>query len=80
MLIDALETEEEEKVQLIEMKENLDNALKEELLTLRAKEKKDDLYPLSTELLHPDDVGKLTKLYIEEDKKWKNAKVLEVDM
>lgn len=29
------------------MKENLETALKEEIATLRAKEKKDDLYPLS---------------------------------
>jgi hypothetical protein len=34
---------------------------------------------LSIELLSIDDVGKLVKCYIEEDKKWKNAKVIEVD-
>lgn len=38
------------------------------------------MYPLSIDLLQPEDVGKLTKFYIEEDKKWKNAKVLEIDM
>ena len=62
------------------MKENLQAALKEELATLRAKEKKDNLYPLSVDLLQPEDVGKLTKCYIQEDKKWKNAKLLQVDM
>ena len=62
------------------MKENLDTALKEELAQLRAKEKKDEMYPLSIELLSEDDVGKLVKYYIVEEKKWKNAKLIEVDL
>jgi len=35
---------------------------------------------LSIELLQAEDIGKLTKYYIVEDKKWKNAKVMEVDV
>lgn len=62
------------------MKENLDVALKEELSTLRDKEKKINAYPLSIELLTVSDVGKLAKCFMKDDRKWKNSVVVEVDV
>ncbi len=62
------------------MKENIDVALKEEIAALREKEKKVNAYPLSIELLTGSDIGKLTKCFIEEDRKWKNAVIQEVDV
>lgn len=47
------------------MKENLESALREELALVKQKEKKDNLYPLSMELLKDEDTAKLTKYYVE---------------
>ena len=62
------------------MKENIEVALKEELATLREKEKKINAYPMSLELLNADDIGKLAKCFLLEDRKWKNSVVQEVDV
>jgi predicted polyphosphate/ATP-dependent NAD kinase len=62
------------------MKDNIDVALREELTTLREKEKKMNSYPLSVELLTANDVGKLAKCFIQDDRKWKNSIVMEVDV
>ena len=43
------------------------------LTNLKEVEKKKSLYPLSLELLTMEDVGKLTKCFVLEDRKWKNA-------
>jgi hypothetical protein len=50
-------------------------ALREELGTLREKEKRVSAYPLSTDLLTAQDVGKLVKCFLQEERKWKNAAV-----
>lgn len=57
------------------MKENIEIALREEINTLREKEKKVNAFPLSIDLLTAQDIGKLTKCFIQEDRKWKNAVV-----
>lgn len=62
------------------MKENIEVALREEINTLREKEKKVNAFPLSIDLLTAQDIGKLTKCFIQEDRKWKNAVVQEVDV
>ena len=62
------------------MKENIEQALNEEIATLRAKEKKVDAYPLSLELLTAQDIGKLAKCFLKQERKWKNSIVLQVDV
>ena len=80
LLISLEETQEEEKEELRAMKENIEVALKEELGTLRDKEKAANAYPLSTELLAAHDVGKLAKYFHLADRKWRNSVVQEVDV
>ena len=74
------ETEEEEKEQLMELKEGIETALKAEQATLKEKQKQHNLFSLSQELLTATDEGKLIKCFIKEERKWKNAEVLEVDV
>jgi hypothetical protein len=62
------------------MKENIEVALREEITTLREKEKKLNAYPLSVDLLTANDIGKLAKCFMQEDRKWKNSVVQEVDV
>jgi hypothetical protein len=38
------------------------------------------LYALSQELLTASDVGNLVKVFVKEERKWKNGEVLEVDV
>jgi hypothetical protein len=38
------------------------------------------LYPLSQELLTASDVNNLVKVFVKEERKWKNGEVLEVDV
>lgn len=80
LLISLEETQEDEKEELKAMKENIEVALKEEIAILREKEKKTNAYPLSIELLTAGDIGKLAKCFIQEDRKWKNSVVQEVDV
>lgn len=75
LLISLEETEEEEREELRAMKENIEVALREEIGTLREKEKRVGAYPLSIDLLTAQDVGKLTKCFLQEERKWKNAVV-----
>ena len=74
------ETEEDEKQQLMELKEGIETALKAEQATLKEKEKQHNLFSLSQELLTASDEGKLTKCFMKEERKWKNAQVIEVDV
>lgn len=78
MLIGLAESE-EEKVELEEMKSNIIEALSDEISQLKEEEKKKKLFSLSIETLKEGDVGKLAKCYLEEERKWKNSEVLEVD-
>jgi hypothetical protein len=48
------------------MKENIEVALREELATLREKEKRLNAFPLSIDLLTPQDVDKLAKCFLQE--------------
>ena len=47
------------------MKENIEVALREEINMLREKEKKVNAFPLSIDLLTAQDIGKLTKCFIQ---------------
>ena len=78
LLIGLSETP-DEKAELQEMKDNILEALEEETTQLKEQEKKRKLFSLSMETLKEEDVGKLAKCYMEEEKKWKNSEVLNVD-
>lgn len=45
------------------------------MVTLREKEKKIDAFQLSIDLLSAQDIGKLAKCFIQDDRKWKNSVV-----
>lgn len=62
------------------MKKSVEEALADQTSQLKQLQSNAKTFPLSMETLKDDDVGKLTKVFIQADRKWKNAEVVKVDV